>query len=340
MSLLLSRLVESDDGSIVPPSVSTVSSSNVSADSADVTGDLTDLGSTSPVAVSVQFRETGMSTWEETASESKTAPGQYTQTVSGLSSDTQHEFRAKADGDGVDTGSIQTFTTDNSAGPPSSAIGHYDWSDNSSTTSKVENLVGSSNLTGTFSSLNATINGTQAGDFDGVDDFLSTGTFLPDYTSTGFSFSFVFKQPSSSPTELPLVVWNGQDGQAYSAFRLNGGDLAINFRGSGSNNFQNVPTGKSVNDNTPHVAIASMDLSSSTAKVYLDNVKVLNTTNSELDKNWNFGSDGATLRAGGVKSGRFLYDGVIAEIIWYDDVLSDTQLSDESSRLMNKWGIQ
>ena len=95
----------------VSPSVSTVGSSNVSADSADVTGDLTDLGAASSVAVSVQFRETGMSTWQRTTSESKTATGQYTQTVSGLSSDTQHEFRARADGDGIDTGAIQTFTT-------------------------------------------------------------------------------------------------------------------------------------------------------------------------------------------------------------------------------------
>ena len=96
---------------VASPSVSTVGSSNIGSDSADVTGDLGDLGSASPVAVSVQFRETGMSTWQETASESKTATGQYTQTVSGLSSDTQHEFRAKADGDGVGTGAIQTFTT-------------------------------------------------------------------------------------------------------------------------------------------------------------------------------------------------------------------------------------
>jgi hypothetical protein len=58
---------------------------------------------------------------------------------------------------------------------------HYDWSDSSTTTSTVPDLTGNGyDLTGTFSSLNVTINGVQAGEFDGNDDSVDVDfTALP-----------------------------------------------------------------------------------------------------------------------------------------------------------------
>jgi len=49
----------------------------------------------------------------------------------------------------------------------------YDWSDASTTTSTVPDLAGDDDLTGGFTDLNATINGVQAGNFDGTADSVS-----------------------------------------------------------------------------------------------------------------------------------------------------------------------
>ena len=54
--------------------------------------------------------------------------------------------------------------------PASGLLHNYDWSDGTTTTSTVPDLAGSTDLTGTFTDLTATINGVQAGTFDGNND--------------------------------------------------------------------------------------------------------------------------------------------------------------------------
>jgi hypothetical protein len=94
--------------------VSSVGSSNITTEEADLEGSLDDLGGNSSVDVSFEYREVGASSWNQTSPITKSATGSYTQTVSGLNSDTDYEFRAFGKGNDsgeTATGSTLTFTT-------------------------------------------------------------------------------------------------------------------------------------------------------------------------------------------------------------------------------------
>jgi len=95
-----------------PPSVSTDAATNVAATSADLNGELTDLGTFSSSDTFFQFRTTGSSTWTNTSKTTQSSTTTFSETVSGLSGSTQYEFRAAADyTEGTVYGSTLTFTT-------------------------------------------------------------------------------------------------------------------------------------------------------------------------------------------------------------------------------------
>lgn len=97
--------------------VDTVGSSSVDDSTATLEGDLTVLNVDNADCY-FQYRETGTTTWTDTTKQNKTSTGSYSQDVTGLNSDTDYEFRARADGSDGSTaeGSIQTFTTLESGG--------------------------------------------------------------------------------------------------------------------------------------------------------------------------------------------------------------------------------
>lgn len=97
--------------------VSTGSASDVTADGATLSGDLTDLGGASSADVAFQYRRSDASTWQSTGGTTLSSTGSFSEQVSGLDSGTSYDYRATAtasDGD-TDTGSIKTFTTGNAA---------------------------------------------------------------------------------------------------------------------------------------------------------------------------------------------------------------------------------
>lgn len=97
----------------VAPTVETNGATNVDTSSATLNGELTDIGSASEVEVYFQYRETGETAWAETGVQTLTAAETFEETVTGLESDTDYEFRAVAESmDGSDIGDIQTLTTD------------------------------------------------------------------------------------------------------------------------------------------------------------------------------------------------------------------------------------
>lgn len=94
-------------------SVSTDGATNVGETSATIEGSLTDLGNADSAEVSFEYRDAGSSTWEATATQALTATGGFSETVTGLASDADYEFRAHAvasDGDTA-TGNSVGFTT-------------------------------------------------------------------------------------------------------------------------------------------------------------------------------------------------------------------------------------
>jgi subtilisin family serine protease len=97
-----------------PPSVTTGSASNVDASSASIAGDLSDLGTASTVDVGFTVWEDGAhSTTEQPVSAgTKETTGTFSATASSLAPATTYRYVATAAGDGTDTGTQGSFTTD------------------------------------------------------------------------------------------------------------------------------------------------------------------------------------------------------------------------------------
>jgi hypothetical protein len=93
--------------------VSTTGASGVGDTAATLEGSLDDLGNAGTAEVYFEYREAGTTTWTETPRQTYSVPTGYTQLVTGLSENTDYEFRAAALGsDGTtDTGAVLSFTT-------------------------------------------------------------------------------------------------------------------------------------------------------------------------------------------------------------------------------------
>ncbi|MFO8114016.1 MAG: metallophosphoesterase [Halorubrum sp.] len=95
-------------------SVTTAEAVDVDETSATLNGVLDDLGGADSADVSFEYREGGASSWSATGIQTLSATGSFSESVNGLESGTDYEFRAVAeasDGD-TDTGDTLTFTTD------------------------------------------------------------------------------------------------------------------------------------------------------------------------------------------------------------------------------------
>lgn len=107
-------------GDDVNVSVSTEEVTTVDATSATLTGAITELGDHESVDAYFEYGPNGDLT-ATTARVTRSSTGSFSETVTGLESDTTYEFRAVAtasDGD-TDAGSVRTFTTDASNTGPS-----------------------------------------------------------------------------------------------------------------------------------------------------------------------------------------------------------------------------
>ncbi|WP_247004244.1 DUF1349 domain-containing protein [Halosolutus gelatinilyticus] len=95
------------------PLVSTGSASNVQDASATLSASLDSLGNAASADVSFEYRETGAGSWTATGSQTVSSATAFSIDVSGLSNDTEYEYRAVADASDGDTdvGFVETFTT-------------------------------------------------------------------------------------------------------------------------------------------------------------------------------------------------------------------------------------
>lgn len=95
------------------PVVTTEGYSNLNATAVTLHGSLDDLGGAGSADVEFDWRESGTSTWTTTATETVTAGGSFSHEISGLASETSHEYRAVArasDGQ-TGTGTVADFAT-------------------------------------------------------------------------------------------------------------------------------------------------------------------------------------------------------------------------------------
>jgi len=91
--------------------VETREATTVGSRSGVLHGRLGGMGGYSTVDCYFQYRETGAE-WTDTARQSLSSPGEFSQELSGLSPDTEYAFRAVGEaGGGAVTGDARTFTT-------------------------------------------------------------------------------------------------------------------------------------------------------------------------------------------------------------------------------------
>lgn len=92
--------------------VSTESATEIAPDAATLNGSLDDLGSVSSADCYFEYRESNASSWNATAAKTITSPMTFSETISGLASGTDYEFRAVATASTTATGRNVSFTTD------------------------------------------------------------------------------------------------------------------------------------------------------------------------------------------------------------------------------------
>jgi hypothetical protein len=108
-----------------PPSVVTVNAAGIVSSSATLSGNLTSLGTASPVGVSFRWGLTPSSLNSETGPQSLTAAGMFSSILLGLSPNSTYYFQAKAQGGlhGLGLGDVKSFTSPPS--PPPSGGGGF-----------------------------------------------------------------------------------------------------------------------------------------------------------------------------------------------------------------------
>lgn len=200
-------------------------------------------------------------------------------------------------------------------GIPDSGLFHnYDWSADSTTTSTVPDLTGSTDLTGTFTDLNSTINGVQAGSFDGVDDLVD-GDFSD--LSEPYDVFVVFR-----------FVTTDSDQRVFDGFN----NLATFYSG-GSSNYTISQGGSfpSYGEIDTNNHIATTRWASSTDILRLDGAEVINTDSGSA------ALDGLTVGAdnGGNNNGNLK----VGQVLVYDPSVNGYSVTDVESYLSDKWGV-
>ena len=103
----------------IPPSVSTKEETDVGATEVTLNGSLDDLGSTDSADVFFEYRPSGDADWKVSGEQTLYSTGTFTETVDGLSDDTEYLFRAVAEtSDGNDVGDELGFTTEEEESDP------------------------------------------------------------------------------------------------------------------------------------------------------------------------------------------------------------------------------
>ncbi len=115
-----SNTTDSTEGTTSTLAVATDGASSVAETNATLNGSLTDLGGASSVDVYFEWGPSSESLTNTTDAQTLSSTGSFSQSLSGLSSGTDYEYRAIADAsDGdADTGGTVTFTTDSGSDSP------------------------------------------------------------------------------------------------------------------------------------------------------------------------------------------------------------------------------
>jgi len=224
----------------------------------------------------------------------------------------------------IDGTDVQEITVDGdtvfSATPPvpfqNDLIVRYDFSQENGNT-PVSDLSGNGLdlINGSYSGVSRSINGVQAGEFDGSNDRLDTGSFT--IRSQPWTFAMVFDMDLSTTRDQALFTYVDPPDFAVfewdNPFRWNGGGAV-----DGSTN-------------------QSVQLIAGTANTTNTNIREEGTQTGT----GSIGNRGVDFIALGVQARNNIdyYDGLIGEFLIYDGALSTSQFQQVETYLSNKWSI-
>jgi len=207
--------------------------------------------------------------------------------------------------------------------PDSGLVHRYDWSDAATTTSTVPDLEGSDDLTGSFTDLNATINGLQAGTFDGSGDVVDVA-FGSSIAQPYEVFIVARLRSTAGGGSFPTLLDGG--GPDESAIRNNGDsndhDFIVNASG--------MSGATSANTNARVWSLLSKS-SGTTSEGFIDGAQ---------DATGDLGTTSLTGTAVGGRPDNSRNAPLDAgEVLVYDQEQSDATRNDIEKYLANKWGV-
>lgn len=210
-----------------------------------------------------------------------------------------------------------------SAIPDSGLVHRYDWSDGATTTSTVPDLVGSDDLTGSFTDLNATINGLQAGTFDGSGDVVDV-TFASSISQPYEVFIVGRLRSTAGGGSFPTLLDGGSNDE--SAIRNNGTnndhDFIVNTNG--------MSGAASANTNARVWSLLSKS-SGSTSEGFVDGTQ---------DATGDLGTTSLTGTSVGARPDNSRNAPIdVGEVLIYDQEQSDPTRNDIEQYLADKWGV-
>jgi len=173
--------------STIPPSVGTNAAGNITANSAALNGNLTDMGTATSVTVSFEWGNT-MSYGNETLAQVVAAPGAFSGNITGLNPNTTYHFRAEAIGNGTSYGNDTTFTTSTTTPSVAFSSATYSAAENAGNATITVNLSGTSAQTVTVNYATSDGNATAGSDYTAASGTL---TFNPGDTSKTFNITIL-----------------------------------------------------------------------------------------------------------------------------------------------------
>jgi hypothetical protein len=107
-----------DTVALTPPTITINDASEITANSAKVSGNLTDLGTAESADISIEYKKSSEESYTEIKIKTGTEKGTFSHNLTGLDPDSEYNFKAKAVGDGDAYSSEKSFTTLSDKIPP------------------------------------------------------------------------------------------------------------------------------------------------------------------------------------------------------------------------------
>lgn len=213
---------------------------------------------------------------------------------------------------------------------PDSAIAQYDATQESSTggITSITDQIGTFDLTGNASVISSGINGKQTFRFDGTDDGMSASSF--DLNTEPFAvIAVVQQQEAVDSNNFYYDFTDGSGSTIQFALQDNNNATATlrPFRGgtSGADN-------QDIVDLNPHIY---------TLEGHNTDQITIRQDGTTINTNTLSSSDAQDLKIANVESGTYIMEMDLAEMVVLEgyDSVTGTDITDEESRLADKWGV-